>query len=453
MLCLVMAASLAPLSGLAATLSEQVLEKTLPNGLKVILLENHKAPLVTFQVWYRVGSRNEEWGKTGLSHMLEHMMFKGTERVGPEQFSRIVAQNGGNENAFTSNDYTAYFENMSADRLKIPLELESDRMHSLLLREEDFKTERSVVMEERRMRTDDKPQAVLGEQLAATAFQRQPYHWPVIGWMEDIARFTLGDLKAYYKTYYAPSNAFVVVVGDFKKETLFPMIEEAFGPIPAAAPPDQQKDREEPQLGERRIVVRKEAQLASIIKAYHVPNLREADSYALEVAATLLSEGESSRLYRTLVREKELALGVDADNPFSSRDPGLFSLSAEVAPGKTADVVEEALVAEIGRLQNEPVAARELEKAKNQLEAAFVFGQDSIFGQAMLLARYEIASSWRDVDRYIPAVRAVSAEDVKRVARRYLVPENCTTGRLVPLPPKGERPAQPGAPEKGQVIR
>jgi zinc protease len=453
MLCLVMAALLAPLSAEGATLSEQVFEKTLPNGLKVILLENHKAPLVTFQVWYRVGSRNEAWGKTGLSHMLEHMMFKGTEKVGPEQFSRIVAQNGGNENAFTSSDYTVYFENMSADRLKVPLELESDRMHSLLLRDEDFETERSVVMEERRMRTDDRPQAVLSEQLEATAFQRQPYHWPVIGWMEDIARFTIGDLKAYYKTYYGPSNAFVVVVGDFKRESLLPMIEEAFGPIPAGTPPDQEKDREGTQLGERRIIVRKEAQLASIIKAYHVPNLKEADSYALEVAATLLSVGESSRLYRTLVREKELALSVDADNSFSSRDPSLFYLSAEVAPGKTTDEVEEALVAEIGRLQKEPVADRELEKAKNQLEAAFVFGQDSLFGQGMLLAKYEIASSWRDADRYVPSVRAVSAEDVRRVARIYLVPENCTTARLVPVPSKGPKPVRPGASETGQMIR
>ena len=453
MLCLVMAAVLAPVSAPGAALSDQVFEKTLPNGLKVILLENHKAPLVTFQVWYRVGSRNEEWGKTGLSHMLEHMMFKGTEKVGPEQFSRIIAQNGGNENAFTSNDYTAYFENMSADRLKVPLELESDRMHALLLREEDFKTERAVVMEERRMRTDDNPHAVLSEQLAATAFQRQPYHWPVIGWMEDIARFTLADLKAYYTTYYAPSNAFVVVVGDFKRESLLPMIEEAFGPIPPGTPPDQHKDREAKQLGERRIVVQKEAQLASVTKAYHVPNLKETDSYALEVAAALLSEGESSRLYRTLVREKELCLSVDADNSFSSKDPSLFYLSAEVAPGKTADAVEEALAAEIGRLQSEPVQDRELQKAKNQLEAAFVFGQDSLFGQGVLLARFEIVSSWRDVDKYVPAVRAVSAEDVRRAARTYLVPENCTSARLVPIPSKGPGPAQPAAPETGQVIR
>ena len=207
-----------------AGLKEDVFETVLSNGLKVILLENHKAPLVTFQVWYRVGSRNEAWGKTGLSHMLEHMMFKGTERVGPEEFSRIIQENGGNDNAFTSHDYTAYFENLNADRVQVSIDLESDRMQNLLLREQDFQTERMVVMEERRLRTDDNPQAVLTEQVMATAFELQPYHWPIIGWMEDIARFTLEDLRAYYQAYYNPTNAILVAVGDFKKKELLPKL-------------------------------------------------------------------------------------------------------------------------------------------------------------------------------------------------------------------------------------
>ena len=212
-------------------MKEEVFETVLPNGLKVILLENHRAPLITFQIWYRVGSRNEEWGKTGLSHMLEHMMFKGTRKVGPEEFSRIIQENGGNDNAFTSQDFTAYFENLSADRVQVPLDLESDRMQNLVLREEDFRTERMVVMEERRLRTDDNPQAFLLEQIEATAFQIQPYHWPTIGWMGDIARFTLEDLRAYYRTYYNPVNTILLIVGDFRKEDLLPRIEKAFGPI------------------------------------------------------------------------------------------------------------------------------------------------------------------------------------------------------------------------------
>jgi zinc protease len=244
-----------------------------------------------------------------------------------------------------------------------------------------------------------------------------------------------------------------VVAGDFKKEAVLPMIEKAFGPIPAGVAPDQRRDKEEPQLGERRIVVRKEAQLASIEKAYHVPNLQSPDSYVLEVIAALLSAGESSRLNRTLVREKQLALSVSADNELVSKDPNLFSVSADVLPGKTADEVESALLAEIELLQKTPVGMRELEKAKNQLEAGFTFAQDSIFAQAMLIATYEITSSWRDADKYVPAIRAVSAADVTRVAQKYLVPENCVTARLVPIPSSEQKPVQPGSPKQEQIVR
>src|SRR5271169_5503395 len=230
-LCLVMAAALAPLSAMGAPLSEQVLEKTLPNGLKVILLENHKAPLVTFQVWYRVGSRNEEWGKTGLSHMLEHMMFKGTKKYGPKTFSQTVQRNGGNDNAFTSRDYTAYFENFAADRILISLDLESDRMQNLLLDPKEFLSEREVVKEERRMRTEDDPVNAMVEQMMSVAFSAHPYQWPVIGWMADINSYKRDDLLSHYRTYYAPNNATIVVVGDFDSQKLLVQIVEAFGKI------------------------------------------------------------------------------------------------------------------------------------------------------------------------------------------------------------------------------
>jgi zinc protease len=436
-----------------AGLRDQVFEATLSNGLKVLLLENHRAPLVTFQVWYRVGSRNEEWGRTGLSHMLEHMMFKGTEKVGPEEFSRIIQENGGNDNAFTSRDYTAYFENLSADRLRIALDLESDRMRNLVLREEDFRTERMVVMEERRLRTEDNPQAYVQEQLEATAFQIQPYHWPVIGWMEDIARFTLEDLKSYYRTYYNPINAFLVVVGDFKKEELLPKIEEAFGPCPKGTMPDQERDKDPSQNGERRILVKKEAQLPYIVMGYHVPNLRSPDSYVLELVEVLLSGGKSSRLYQSLVREKRLVLSADADYSLLSHDPGLFYLSADPLPGKNVTEVEKALDQEVERLQREPVGERELEKAKNQLEASFIFRQDSIFYQAMLLAQHEIALNWRAIDDYIPLIRKVSAEDIQRVARQYLIPDNRTVGILIPLPPKEGKPAPAEPSTRERMIR
>jgi zinc protease len=436
-----------------AGLKEQVFETVLPNGLKVILLENHKAPLVTFQVWYRVGSRNEEWGRTGLSHMLEHMMFKGTEKVGPEEFSRIIQENGGNDNAFTSRDYTAYFENLSADRIQIALDLESDRMQNLMFREEDFHTERMVVMEERRLRTEDNPQAYLQEQIEATAFQIQPYHWPTIGWMEDISRFTLEDLKTYYRTYYNPVNAFLVVVGDFKKEEILPRIEKAFGPYHKGAMPNQEKEKDPAQAGERRIFLKKEAQLPNIVMGYHVPNLREPDSYVLEVIAVILSGGKSSRLYQSLVREKRLVLSADADHSLLSRDPSLFYLSADLLPGKEVVEVEKALDQEVERLQREPMGERELEKAKNQLEAAFVYGQDSLFYQAMLLAQHEIALNWRALDDYIPSIRKVSAEDIQRVAKRYLTPDNRTIGILIPLPPKEGKPAPAESSIKERMVR
>ncbi len=436
-----------------AGLKEAVFETVLPNGLKVLLLENHKAPLVTFQVWYRVGSRNEAWGKTGLSHMLEHMMFKGTEKVGPEEFSRIVQENGGNDNAFTSHDYTAYFENISADRVQVPIDLESDRMQNLLLREQDFRTERMVVMEERRLRTEDNPQANLQEHMEATAFLTSPYHWPTIGWKEDIERFTLDDLKNYYRIYYNPVNAILVVVGDFKREEFLPKLEKAFGSIPKGTAPNQEKDVDPKQTGERRVFIKKEAQLPYIVMGYHVPNLREPDSYALEVIATLLSAGKSSRLYQGLVREKRLVLNVDADHSLVSRDPSLFYFSAELLPGKEVAEVEKALDQEVERLKKELVGAQELEKAKNQIEAFFIFSQDSLFYQALLLAQHEIASTWKAIDDYLPSIRKVSPEEIQRVAKEYLTPENRTVGILIPLPPKEGKPAPGGSPVKEHVVR
>jgi zinc protease len=436
----------------SAGVADGVSEVALDNGLKVVLRENHKAPLITFQVWYRVGSRNEEWGKTGLSHMLEHMMFKGTEKTGPEEFSRIIQENGGNDNAFTSRDFTAYFENLSSDRAGVAINLESDRMENLRLREEDFSTERMVVMEERRMRTEDNPSAFLQEQLEAAAFQLQPYHWPVIGWMEDVKGFTLDDVRAYYKEYYNPANAFIVVVGDFRKKEILGSIEKAFGSIPEGVSPVQKRDIDPPQTGERRVYVKREAQLPSIVIGYHVPNLRQPDSYALEVLATILSGGKSSRLYRDLVLDKQLAFNVDADNPLLSKDPSLFYLSADLQPGKKVGDAEKALDKEIEKLQEEPVDEKELEKAKNQIEASFIYGQDSLFYQAMLLAEYEIAASWRAIDDYLPSIRRVTQEDIMRVAKQYLKGDNRTVGILIPLPPREGKPA-PGVSPKAQTVR
>jgi len=426
-----------------AGLREQVFEKVLPNGLKVILLENNKAPVITFQIWYRVGSRNESYGKTGLSHLLEHMMFKGTERVSSKDFPRIIQENGGNFNAFTSKDFTAYFENLSADRIQVALDLESDRMQNLILREEDFYTERQVVMEERRLRTEENPKAYLMEQLGAGAFLYQPYRWPIIGWMEDLARLTPKDAESYYRTYYNPTNAFIVVVGGFKIEDLLPQIEKAFGSIPKGVAPNQDRGIDPPQTGEKRIIVKREAQLPFLVQAYRVPNLRDPDSYVLEVIATLLSGGKSSRLYQSVVRKKQLALSVEADHSLLSRDPDLFLVAAEPVPDREVAEIEKTVDQELARLKREPVADHELGKAKNQLEASYIFGQDSRFFQAMLLARHEIALDWRAIDDYIPSIRRVTARDIQRVAARYLTPHNRTVATLVPLPVQQGKP-RPG---------
>jgi zinc protease len=436
-----------------AAVKDQVYEKVLPNGLKVILLQNRTAPLVTFQVWYRVGSRNEEWGKTGLSHMLEHMMFKGTEKIAPEDFSRIVQENGGNSNAFTSNDFTAYFENLSADKVQIGIDLESDRMQNLSLNEKDFLTERMVVMEERRLRTMDNPRSYLIEQMNATAFQTSPYHWPTIGWKEDIEKFTLDDVKAYYKKYYNPANAFLVVVGDFDRDDLLSRIEKAFAPIPGGTAPDQKKDIDAPQSGERRVFVKREAELPYIVMSYHIPNLKNPDGYVLEVIAAILSGGKSSRLYQNLVLEKKLVIEANADNSLLSHDPDLFSLSAEPLPGKQVDDIENALNREIEQLQGEPVPEHEIEKAKNQIEASFVYGQDSRFFQAMLLAQYEITSGWQEIDDYLPSVRKVTPEDIQRVAKKYLIPDNRTVGILIPVPHEEQKPSVSSAPLRERMIR
>lgn len=437
-----------------AGLKDQVFEKRLSNGLKIILLENHKAPVATFQVWYRAGSRNEPWGKTGMSHVLEHMMFKGTKTVTGEAFGNIIAENGGDENAFTSHDFTAYFENMSSQRLKIPIRLESDRMHNLRLTDKDFRTERMVVLEERRMRTEDDPQSFLMEQVNATAFQTSPYHWPIIGWDQDLLALTLKDLKSYYDTYYNPVNAFIVVVGDFRKEELLPVIERFFGKIKKGAAPSQKKAVDRPQTGERRVQANRVAELPYLVMSYHVPNVGHPDSYPLEVLAALLSSGKSSRLYSRLVQQQQLALSVDADNSLLSRDPNLFSLSAQPMPGVDLVALEKALDREIEELREKAVDQQELQKAKNQIEAAFVYGQQSLFYQAMLLAQFEIAGDWRKIDEYIPSIRRVTPDDIRRVANEYLIPRNRTVGTLIPLgPPKAPSPGSIKAPGGGKMIR
>ena len=422
----------------------EVFETTLDNGLKVLLLEERKAPVLTFHVWYRVGSRNEQPGRTGLAHFMEHMMFKGTPQMGAQAFSQVIRRNGGRDNAFTSQDYTGYFVTLAADRVHLPLEMEPDRMVNLLLGSDEVERERDVVMEERRLRTEDDPTSSLWEKAQAAAYTTHPYRNPVIGWMEDIRKLSREDLQAFYKTYYAPNNAVVVVVGDFKRAELLPRIQKAFGAIPRGPDAPAVRSVEPPQTGERRVTLtREDAKLPFTMAVYHVPTLTDPDSYPLEVLEVILAGGKSARLHRSLVYEKQLALSAGAYYSRVSADPEVFSVYASALPGKRAEELEQALYAEIERLKTELVSPRELDKAKNQIEASFIFSQDSIFSLARQLASYEIVAGWRHWKAYVPGIRAVTAADVQRVAQKYFTAENRTAGVLIPgrAATGGEQPA------------
>jgi zinc protease len=413
-----------------------VQEFILDNGLKVLLLEDHKSPAVTFQVWYRVGSRNEKDGKSGLSHFLEHMMFKGTPTVKPEEYSRIIAKNGGRSNAFTSSDVTVYFANMSRDKIDIEIELEGDRMANALLGETYFEPEKRVIQEERRLRTEDNPVSALGEVAGAAAYMIHPYRRPVIGWMQDIEKLTRQDLVDYYKLYYAPNNAFIVMTGDFSTEEMLAKIKAAFGKIPRGTEPPKVQVEEPPQRGERRVTLKKEAELPFVAMYYHTPNLMSPDNYALDVLSVVLAGGRSSRLYHELVYQKRIVRSIEADYNGVSIDPSVFSVTAQLMPGKDPGEIERELDLLLEKVKSEPISDRELEKAKNQIEAAFIFAQDSIFGQAMKIGYYEAVGGWRLMDRYLDGIRKVTREDVQRVAKQYLDHDRRTVGVLIPIQEK-----------------
>jgi zinc protease len=410
---------------------------TLENGLKVILVEEHKAPVVTIQIWYRAGSRNEVTGKTGLAHLTEHMMFKGTPKYGKGEFSRMIAKVGGTENAFTSKDYTAYFENLSADQIGLAFNLESDRMTNLLLDTKEFQLEREVVKEERRLRTDDDPQSLVVEYLYAMAFLVHPYHAPTLGWMTDLNSIERNDVTAFYKRYYSTNNAILVIVGDIIPEKLLPKIQQTFGRVPKGFPVPLFHIVEPEQNGERRFVIKKEAQLPFVFAGYPVPNFSHPDNYALGVLANILFSGKSSRLYRSLVYEQKLALDVGGEYPNLSANADLFYLYGIPQPGKNAEELEKALYAEIQKVTSEPISDPELQKAKNQIEAGFIMGQDSNFFQAMQIGSAEAVGAGYDYqESYVENIRKVTKEDVLRVAKTYLIENHRTVGILIPEPHK-----------------
>lgn len=422
--------------------ASQVKEYRLKNGLKVLIVEDHKAPLATFQIWYRVGSMDEPTGKTGISHLLEHMMFKGTPKYGSKVFSNIIQKNGGGDNAHTSKDYTMYFQTLSSDRLHLSIKLEADRMSNLLLSPKEVASEKNVVMEERRMRYEDSPQNLLYEEVMAAAMKIHSYRWPVIGWMPDIVSIERKDLFEHYRRMYSPDNAFIVIAGDVDPEKIMSDIRKHFGRIkPAGLRKKAAKkivvNAEPVQNGERRIYLKKEAELPYIVMAFHTPSFPDNDSYALDVLATVLSDGKSSRLYKSLVYEKKVALNSGADYNGFHRAPFLFTFGANAAPAKNVEEIEKAIYEEIEKIKKEPPSERELQKAKNQIESSFIFAQDATYTKAYYSGMFEMLGDWRLMDGYLEGIRKVSPRDLQAVAKKYLYESNRTVGILIPQKKKG----------------
>jgi zinc protease len=435
---------------LAPPAAGSVHEYELANGLKLIVKEDHRAPVVVSQVWYGVGASYEHDGITGVSHVLEHMMFKGTDRHGPGEFSRIIAENGGSENAFTSKDYTAYFQRLEKSRLPVSFELEADRMRNLKLDEKEFAKEVKVVMEERRLRTEDKPTSLTYEQFMATAYTSGSYRIPTIGWMDDLQNMVLADLQRWYDRWYAPNNATVVVVGDVDPQAVLALAKKHFGPLkPEVLEPP--KPRIEPeQVGQRRITVRRPAKVPYMVMGYKTPVLKTAseewEPYALTVLAGVLDGGSSARLSRELVRGQQIAASAGASYDPYARQSSMFLLDVTPANSRTIESAEQALQEQIQRLRTEPVAQDELDRIKAQTIAGEVYQQDSIFYQGMVIGKLETTGmSWRLKDEFVERINAVTAEQVQAVAKKYLVESGLTVAVLEPLPMDSEKTARNAA--------
>ena len=439
-----------------------VQEFVLDNGLKLLVKEDHRAPVVVSQVWYRVGASYEYDGITGISHALEHMMFRGTENLKPGEFSRIISANGGDENAFTGKDYTAYFQTMEKSRLPISFELEAERMQKLSLRKEEFEREIKVVREERRWRTEDSPQSYTYEVLNATAFQTSPYRQPTVGWMSDLNAMTVESLSDWYRKWYAPNNAIVVVVGDVNAEEVHTLAKEYFGPVPAREvhAPDQRTEVE--QLGIKRVTVKRPAELPFIVLAYKTPVLKtvlenpdqgaEWEVYALEVLAGILDGGKSARFASNLIRGREIAASVDLDYNMISRLDDLLTVSGTPANGHSIAEMETALKEEIEKLKTQRISDEELQRVKNQVVAEDIYQRDAIFYQGMILGIFEtVGIDWRYSEEYVEKVNQVTAEQVQEVAKKFLVDDRLTVAVLEPLPI--EKNAPPSLPPGGENVR
>jgi zinc protease len=423
-------------------------ETTLANGLRVIVKEDRRAPSAVHMVWYRAGSMDEKDGTSGVAHVLEHMMFKGTKQHASGEFNRIVAESGGRDNAFTSLDYTAYFQIVPNRALPKMMALEADRMANLQLTAKEFEQEIKVVMEERRLRTEDKPQALVYEALRSAAFQAHPYRRPVIGWMDDLEHMSYKDAQEWYRTWYTPSNAYVVVVGDVEHKAVFDLAAKTYGRIKPHALPSRKPQNEPQQAGIKRVTVKAPAKLPYISMAWKVPKLKDVDKdrepYALEVLATVLDGHDAARFARNLVRGSKIALSAGAGYDGTLRGEATFVVDGRPAEGRSVAELEAALRAEIRRVQDEGVSNEELARVKVQTIAGQVYKRDSMMAQAMEIGGLEAAGhNWRDIDKLLDKIRGVTAEEVQAVAKKYFNDDALTVAVLDPQPLDQAKPRKP----------
>jgi zinc protease len=404
----------------------------LKNGMKILVQEDHSIPNVALYIFYRIGSRNERPGTTGLSHFFEHMMFNGAKKYGPKQFDEVMEAAGGSNNAYTSNDLTVYQDWFPRSALETIFDLEADRIQNLNFDEKMVESERGVVGSERRSSVDNSNTGILGEQLEAAAFTAHPYQWPVIGWMVDIENWTMEDLKRHFDIGYSPANATMVAVGDVTFDEIVKLAQKYIEPIPSRGLPPKVTTREPEQLGERRVTVRKFAQLPIVMMAYHVPESSDADYYPLQVLETILFDGESSRMYQRLVDKDQLAISINGGSSFAF-DPTLFEITVRPKAGIQPETVEKTVYEELERIKANAVADRELEKAKNILLADFYRRMKTISGKAGALGNYEtFFGDYRKLFTAADDYSKVTKDDLQRVAKKYFGEKNRTVATLIP---------------------
>jgi zinc protease len=413
---------------------------TLANGMNVVMLEDHSTPIVHLQMWYHVGSKNEKPGRTGFAHLFEHMMFKGSKNVEPEGHPSYISSVGGQSNAYTNEDATVFWETVPAQYLPLVLWLEADRLASLRIEEKVFQTEREVVKEERRMRIENQPYGRLQELIADHAFVAHPYKHPVIGSMKDLEAASIGDVREFFQTYYVPNNATAVLVGDFDSKEALSLVSQFLGRVPKSDKPVPRDIPKEPaQTKERRVSINEEWPLPAVVVAHHITYDGDPDSYPLHIASKILSDGQSSRIYRKLVYEKGIALAAFGGGNIIE-DPNLFFAVAIVQPGHTPEEAANALIAELDRLRSEPVTAAELQQAKNQFARDYILGRESNQSKAEQLGHaVVIHNDIKTADGEFDIFQDLTVADVQRVARRYFTPENRLVLTILPKATNGGR--------------